>query len=191
MAVVFNTELNYIKNDRIRSSLEGLISKIPDYFYKEAASSTGKYHPTFSQGKGGLLRHTKAAVKIANTLLNNETIGYKFTKDEKDLIILALIMHDTVKRGIPEERYTKIDHPLLASKLIKDNKKETTLTDEEVNLVCSMIETHMGQWNTDFNGNEVLQKPKTKYQRFVHMCDYLAAQKFININFDENNEIIC
>ena len=49
----------------------------------------------------------------------------------------------------------------------------------------------MGQWNTDFNGNEVLQKPKTKYQRFVHMCDYLAAQKFININFDENNEIIC
>lgn len=100
-------------------------------------------------------------------------------------------MHDTVKRGIPEERYTKIEHPLLASKLIKDNKKETTLTDEEVNLVCSMIETHMGQWNTDFNGNEVLQKPKTKYQRFVHMCDYLAAQKFININFDENNEIIC
>ncbi len=191
MAVVFNTELNYIKNDRIRSSLKVLISKIPDYFYKEAASSTGKYHPAFSQGEGGLLRHTKAAVKIANTLLNNDTIGYKFTKDEKDLIILALIMHDTVKRGIPEERYTKIEHPLLASKLIKDNKKETTLTDEEVNLVCSMIETHMGQWNTDFNGNEVLQKPKTKYQRFVHMCDYLAAQKFININFDENNEIIC
>lgn len=150
--MVFNTELNYIKNDRIRSSMEVLISKIPDYFYKEAASSTGKYHPAFSQGEGGLLRHTKAAVKIANTLLNNETIGYKFTKD---------------------------------------NKKETSLTEEEVNLVCSMIETHMGQWNTDFNGNEVLQKPKTKYQRFVHMCDYLAAQKFININFDENNEIIC
>ena len=39
-AVVFNTELNYIKNDRIRSSMEVLISKIPDYFYKEAASST-------------------------------------------------------------------------------------------------------------------------------------------------------
>ena len=107
-AVVFNTELNYIKNDRIRSSVEVLISKIPDYFYKEAASSTGKYHPAFSQGEGGLLRHTKAAVKIANTLLNNDTIGYKFTKDEKDLIILALIMHDTVKRGIHEERYTKL-----------------------------------------------------------------------------------
>ena len=29
-AVVFNTELNYIKNDRIRSSAEVLISKIPD-----------------------------------------------------------------------------------------------------------------------------------------------------------------
>lgn len=190
-AKVFTTEINYIKNDRIKESLVSLINLIPDYFFTEAASSTGKYHPSFSQGVGGLVRHTKAAAKIGNTLLNNDSIGYKFTRDEKDLIILSIVMHDTVKRGIPEERYTKVEHPLLASKLIRDNAKNTSLTEEEINLVCSMISSHMGQWNTDFNGNEVLPKPKTKYERFVHMCDYLATQKFMNINFDENNEIIC
>lgn len=190
-AKVFTTEINYIKNDRIKESLVNLINLIPDYFFTETASSTGKYHPSFSQGVGGLVRHTKVAVKIANTLLINDSIGYKFTRDEKDLIILSLVMHDSVKRGIPEEKYTKVEHPLLASKFIRDNAKNTSLTEEEINLVCSMISSHMGQWNTDFNGNEVLPKPKTKYERFVHMCDYLSAQKFMNINFDENNEIIC
>ena len=46
----------------------------------------------------------------------------------------------------------------------------------------------MGPWTTDYNGNEVLQRPKTKYQCFVHMADYLASRKFLNINF-ENNDI--
>ena len=46
----------------------------------------------------------------------------------------------------------------------------------------------MGPWTTDFNGNEILETPKDKYQRFVHMCDYLASRKFLNVKF-EGNEI--
>lgn len=189
-AKVFLTEVNYIKNDRIRENALRLIEKIPSYFYTEAASSTGKYHPEFSNGVGGLLRHTKVAVKIAETLLRNDSIGYKFTSDEKDLILLAIIMHDSVKRGIPEERYTRFDHPILAGELVENSRGELTLTDEEVDLLVRMIKTHMGQWTTDRGGKEVLEKPKTKYERFVHMCDYLSAQKFLNVKFDTNNEII-
>ena len=133
-AKAFFTEVNYIKNDRIRENALRLIEKIPSYFYTEAASSTGKYHPEFSNGVGGLLRHTKVAVKIAETLLRNDSIGYKFTSDEKDLILLAIIMHDSVKRGIPEERYTRFDHPILAGELVENSRGELTLTDEEVNL---------------------------------------------------------
>ncbi len=189
-AKAFLTEVNYIKNDRIRENALRLIEKIPSYFYTEAASSTGKYHPEFSNGVGGLLRHTKVAVKIAETLLRNDSIGYKFTSDEKDLILLAIIMHDSVKRGINEERYTRFDHPILAGELVENSRSELTLTDEEVDLLVRMIKTHMGQWITDRSGKEVLEKPKTKYERFVHMCDYLSAQKFLNVKFDTNNEII-
>lgn len=189
-AKAFSTEVNYIKNDRIRENALRLIEKIPSYFYTEAASSTGKYHPEFSNGVGGLLRHTKVAVKIAETLLRNDSIGYKFTSDEKDLILLAIIMHDSVKRGINEERYTRFDHPILAGELVENSRGELTLTDEEVNLLVRMIKTHMGQWTTDRSGKEVLEKPKTKYERFVHMCDYLSAQKFLNVKFDTDNEII-
>ena len=64
-----------------------------------------------------------------------------------------------------------------------------TFDDSEIELICSVIETHMGEWTRDYKGNEVLEKPKTKYQKFVHMCDFLSSRKFLNIEFD-GNEIV-
>ena len=55
---------------------------LPDYFFSVSASSTGKYHPSFSLGNGGLLRHTKVVVKIAYELL---AIDDRFTDNDKDL----------------------------------------------------------------------------------------------------------
>lgn len=186
---IFDIELSYIKNDRIKESAKTLVNLIPDYFFSEAASSTGKYHPSFSQGDGGLLRHTKAAVRIAKELLVTKTFGSDFTDNESDLIYLALIMHDSVKRG-DNERYTRFDHPLLASKLIKENIDKTKLDNDEIKLLCSMIETHMGEWTNDYRGNKVLEPPTTKYQKFVHLCDYLSSKKFLDIKFDDNNNIL-
>ena len=48
----------------------------------------------------------------------------------------------------------------------------------------------MGIWNKDYDGNEVLPVPKTKWENFVHMCDYLASRKCIQFSFDQNNNII-
>ena len=185
----FKKELNYIKNNKYKEEAKKLIELLPDYFFEIPASSTGKYHPSFAQNEGGLVRHTKVAVRMCYELSNNNSIGYSFTNDEKDLMLIALIMHDGVKSGIPKEKYTRVDHPLLASKLIKENKEKINLTEKEIEFICQAIETHMGEWNKDFNGNEVLPLPKNKYQRFVHMCDFLASKKFIEVPF-ENNEII-
>ena len=88
----FNTEINYIKNKDYVEDFKTLINLIPDYFFEVPASSTGKYHPKFSLGDGGLLRHTKAAVKIAYELLNDPCIGDKYKNNEKDLMLIALTM---------------------------------------------------------------------------------------------------
>ena len=161
---------------------------LPDYFFEVPASSTGKYHPKFSLGEGGLVRHTKVAVRIAYELLNNECIGNVFNNDEKDLMIIALILHDGCKSGLTKTEYTVANHPLIVSKLIKDNKDKLTLTDGEIEFLCSCIETHMGPWNKDYKGNPILQVPKNKYQKFVHMCDFLSSKRFLDVNFN-NNEI--
>ena len=104
----FSKEYNYIKSDRYKKIAKELVSLLPDYFFKVAASSTGKYHPSFSLGEGGLVRHTKVAIRIAKELLDNNSIGHKFTSDEKDLLIISIMIHDGLKHGREEEKYTKL-----------------------------------------------------------------------------------
>ena len=79
---IFQREIGYIKSDRYRENIKKLISWLPDYFFEVPASSTGKYHPKYALGEGGLVRHTKAAVRIAYELLNDESIGYQFKEEE-------------------------------------------------------------------------------------------------------------
>ena len=184
----FKNELDYIKSDRLKKSAETLVSMLPDYFFVIPASSTGKYHPTFSQGEGGLLRHVKAAIRIGYELLQSKVLN-NFTDDEKDLIIIAIMVHDGLKKGIEEEKWTRVDHPLLIANFIKDNKDKFLFNDEEINLLYEMTSSHMGEFNKDYNGNEVLPIPKSKYSRFVNMCDLLSSKKFLDIKFIDN-EII-
>lgn len=188
--VVFKIELGYIKSDRIRKACLEMIKLLPDYFFELEASSTGKYHPAYALGKGGLVRHTKAAVRMGYELLNDPSIGDKYTADEKDLMLMGLILHDGVKYGIPKEKYTRFDHPILMADYIMDNEEVLGLEVGEIEFLGDIIKTHMGVWTTDYNGVEVLEKPTTKYQNFVHMCDYLASRKCILFTFDENNEIV-
>ena len=68
---VFKTELNFIKDNRIKESTKIILELLPNYFYEIPASSTGKYHPEFSLGTGGLVRHVKVAVRFAKELLDN------------------------------------------------------------------------------------------------------------------------
>ena len=99
------------------------------------------------------------------------------------------MVHDGLKKGIEEEKWTRVDHPLLIANFIKDNKDKFLFNDEEINLLYEMTSSHMGEFNKDYNGNEVLPIPKSKYSRFVNMCDLLSSKKFLDIKFIDN-EII-
>lgn len=182
----FDKEYYYIKDDKKREDLKYLVSELPDYFFEIPASSTGKYHPEFASTKNGLVKHTKVAVRIAKELLDNPGLN-NFKDNEKDIIIMALTLHDGLKKGNPEEKYTKVDHPLLVSSFIRERKDKLSLNNGELDLLTRIISSHMGIWNKDFNDNEVLPIPKDKYERFVHMCDYLSSKKFINVEFDDVN----
>ena len=186
---IFYDEINCLKDKELKQVLAKLVDLLPDYFFKEAASSTGKYHPKYALGEGGLLRHTKAAFRIGYELLQDLSIAKKYTLKEHDLMLIALIMHDGFKRGLKEEKYTRVDHPLIAANIILDNYMKVGLSKEDANFIADAIKTHMGDYTKDYEGNEVLEKPKTKYQNFVHMCDFLASRKCILIPFDLNNNI--
>ena len=185
---MFDKELSYIKNERIRNSAKVMVELLPEYFFRIPASTTGKYHPKSDLGEGGLIRHTKSVVRIGYELLNLEMSQKIFSEYEKDLIIYSLLFHDSMKKGLKEGEHTLFLHPLIIADYIKDNHEVLLLNDEDVNYIYECISSHMGQWN-EKNGEE-LPKPIKVHQQFVHLCDYIASRSFINIDYDENNKII-
>ena len=187
---MFYRELSYIKDNELKESLKKIIESLPSYWCSVAAASTGKYHPDYAQGDGGLLRHSKAAMMIGYELLSDPSIGDKYTNREKDLMLISSLVHDGLKLGNPKEKYTRFDHPILMGKYILNNKDKFNLPEKDASFMNDVIKTHMGPWTVDYNGNEVLEKPKNKYQNFVHMCDFLASRKKLLVVFDENNNIV-
>ena len=182
---LFKNELIYIRNENIKQFAIEAIQILPDYFFHIPASSTGKYHPSYSLGDGGLYRHTRAAVRIAVELFRID--WWNFTSDEKDLILTALFLHDGWKSGIVQETYTRTDHPLIASRQLFSTFGERTnsISVDQFLFVAGLIESHMGQWTKDYKtGTVVLPIPRTEYQKFVHLVDYLASRKCLEMNFD-------
>lgn len=177
----FATEISYVKNKKWKKDLEYLINLLPDYFFTISASSTGKYHPKFASTKNGLVKHTKVAVRIAYDLF--ETIN--FSDEDKDLVIMALVLHDGLKKGLTEEKYTCFDHPLLVSKLIMEHSNNLSMDTTDVRKLCSLIESHMGKWNTNKYSKVELPVPRNELERFVHRCDYLASRNYLNVRFDK------
>lgn len=181
---IFKSEIEAIEDINIKRFTIKALESLPEYFWEVPASSTGKYHPQYALGEGGLARHTKGAVKIALELFNNHTVQ-DFTSIQKDMIISALLLHDGCKSGIEQSRYTQTEHPLIVADYIYKNDEINKLIKQEIlEQILKAIRSHMGEWNKDYKTKrEVLPKPKTRMERFVHMCDYLASRKSINIEF--------
>ena len=170
-----------IKSYVIQDFARYCLDRVPDYFWTTAASSTGKYHPKFALGDGGLFRHTRTALYYANEMLKLEM--FHSLDEYSDLIYFSLIFHDCQKLG-KDSKFTLHQHPLLAVQFIKDRAKEYEQLhqgfknyEHQMNLIYDLIASHMGQWNTNDYVNIVLPKPKTHLEKFVHLCDYLASRK--------------
>ena len=191
MKEIFYQILETFENDDIRNFAEKCIESAPAYWSQVPASSTGKYHPSYSLGDGGLVRHTIAVVRFLNYMFGVESISNQFTSRERDLLRVAAIAHDMMKSGTQEDyeksKWTKFDHPLLAAKMVYNMDG---LTKEERRFIAMAISSHMGAFNTDKRHPDiVLPKPEDKYQIILHLADYLASRKDIEMKFDDLPEV--
>lgn len=173
----FEREINLIVDEDLRMAVKSYMNDcVADWFYEVGASASGKFHPKFSQGKGGLVRHTKAVVKFAEELLRMS--NYTYMKDTyKDYIIAACIIHDTAKYGLTGEMDKTVykDHAKNASKLF-ENWCLTECDYQPSEFLLNAVKAHMGQWSTERE-----DKPFTSIDRCVHEADYMASRNFIDI----------
>jgi len=184
--LVFEKEISNIKNTSLQNLAIECLNALPDYFYEIPASATGKYHPKYALGQGGLVRHVKATLVIAEDLFRNNTVQ-QFSDVNKDIVRVSLLLHDGLKCGYPQQNHTVRTHPLDVCDYLKeifDNAMKTSINPIVVLRIISCIKSHMGEWNTDRDGKEVLPKPYQEIPQFVHLCDYLASRKDIEIVLD-------
>ena len=199
---LFQKEIGYITNPTIQQIVADTLDASPECITKIPASSSGRYHPSYSLGEGGLVRHIKAAVGIAHCLIETENfknlvLGNEFANEDKipnykDCAYAALILHDCMKPDDSPKHRTRFDHPILAAELFKETAKKYINLDnmEYMKIVISLIyyavASHMGEWNTArYAKGIVLPKPQNGLDNFVHLCDYLGSRKFLDFNFDK------
>ena len=179
--------LSTIVNEDIREFAKVLVEGLPNYIWEVGASSTGKYHPAYSLGEGGLMRHQIAVVRFLNFFFELEQYNTLFSSREMDLMRVSGLVHDGRKSGEQSDyehsKFTKFDHPIQMANVIRSYDGKY-LNHDEIEFIAHCIASHMGQWNTDRKSSIVLDKPKDGYQFFVHLADYLASRKDLTMAFD-------
>lgn len=180
--------LTTIVNEDIREFAKVLVEGLPNYIWEVGASSTGKYHPAYSLGEGGLMRHQIAVVRFLNYFFELEQYNTKFTSREMDLMRVAGLVHDGRKSGEQSDyersKFTKFDHPLQMANVVRSYEGKY-LNHDELEFIAHCIESHMGQWSTDRKSSVILPKPMDEYQHFVHLADYLASRKDLTMAFEK------
>lgn len=169
----------FIVNPIIKKFVDDFLDEhMPEYFAHIPASSSGKFHPSYALGEGGLCRHVIAATRF---IIHITALEYlQIDSLMRDKMIAATILHDSYKQGLSDVGcdYTTKDHPRAAAHEIEKYASDVNALDPDRPSIARLVSTHMGQWTPK-------SKPGNRYEFLVHLADYLASRKDISIDFGE------
>jgi hypothetical protein len=174
-----------ITNPRIKQATLKCLENAPEYFWKTPASITGKYHPQWALGEGGLIRHTLAIVDVG---INMARYDVEVEPQTFITIVPACILHDITKYGIndtPEslesdpQLYWYKNHHITGATFCRSvwynnvfpagNSNNGSYADETLWLeVCNLIVGHAGRWGI---------KPVSKTGWVLHLSDLAVSTR--------------
>ena len=174
---LFKREILLIQDEELRDFVRFYFDEyVGKWFWKSGASSSGKFHPQFTHGEGGLVRHTRAVAMVCEELLRINTYAY-MRDDFKDYARVACLLHDTCKYGEEDEENKSCYHlhgSLAASKI--NQAWFEFFGGNAPELLLMAVRSHMGQWVEERN-----DRPFTNIDRLVHLSDYIASRSFWDI----------
>ena len=173
----FEREIMKISNAQLQDFVRYFFNEVVgNWFWKSGASSSGRYHPAFAQGEGGLVRHTRAVCWVCEELLKMSSYSY-MREEFKDYARVACLLHDTCKygKGNEEDKSCYRNHGKLAADLVQETWVQKYYEDCP-ELLLMAIYSHMGQWVENKE-----DKPFTNIDRLVHLSDYIASRSFWDI----------
>lgn len=174
----FVNEINYITNPQLQEFVVHLLLNANDYFFTTPASTSGKYHPYFAKGEGGLVAHTRCVAFFAKC--NAES--FDLSENETNLLIVAAIAHDIKKQGEKENaKHTKWDHPKFAHDYIINiwEQYPDLLSYDDVNIIANAVLSHMGKWahHSEYVKNKTpYPMPSSLFEQALQSADYIASR---------------
>ena len=188
---MFINEIGDIKDADLKAFATELIANADDYFFVVPASSSGKYHPPFDLGDGGLVRHTRLVAYMARSLAES----YCFSDYDTDCLIVAALAHDIKKQGNGDTGHTVWDHPILAMHYVQEiyGKTNFNVPADTIEKISNAVSSHMGKWGNEprfCKGNTPLPMPVTEFDKALQAADYVASRKEItDFKFRDTEEV--
>jgi len=172
----FEREILLLESEDLRDFARWYLDNfVGDWFWKSGASSSGKYHPVFAQGEGGLVRHTRAVCMVCEELLRMSSYAY-MKAEYKDYARLACLLHDTHKYGgMVENHDCYKEHGAFAAADV-NAAWNIFFSENAPEMLLLAIKSHMGQWTENRE-----DRPFTNIDRLVHLSDYIASRPFWDI----------
>lgn len=166
-------EINLIKDPKIKAFTISGLRSAPDYFDTVASSTSGKYHPKYALGEGGLIRHVKAVVMVVRELVVAMEIENKV-----DYLISAALLHDIAKNGrlYRNGQFDNSEGNVTQNHGVKTAEYLVATIPDADKDVCRILSKHMGRWSPQG------VRPQSKAEYCLHLADYLASRKFISID---------
>ena len=174
----FEREIQNIESVELQDFVRFFFNeKVGAWFWKSGASASGKFHPVFTHGEGGLVRHTRAVEWVCEELLRLSTYAY-MKAEYKDYARVACLLHDVCKYGSgdTENKDCYKNHGELAADAVAAAWLSLFDQGEAPELLLMAIRSHMGQWTENRD-----DRPFTNIDRLVHLADYIASRPFWDI----------
>lgn len=177
--------LDSFENEDLRELCVAVLEDFPEYIWEVPASSSGKYHPSTDLGEGGLMRHQICVARVCNYILQLEQYQNRIDSRQRDCMRIAAIAHDGRKSGLENGGHTVHEHPILAGDAVYALRDRFPELEEELSVIRELIYSHSGQWIDSKRSELILPKPSTEMQELVHLSDYIASRKDIEMLFDD------
>lgn len=176
----FTPQIAKIKTEYIKKAVIAILEKCNDQNAIEAASSSGKYHPTSDLGTGGLIRHSIIVASLAEIMMRCRPEYDDI--ESHDRVYAACLLHDMQKfDGVATHSWN--DHPVRMQNLITDYADKVEDVGERRSLIqmAEDVGSHMSRWNEakDYATGKVtvMPLPQTDEQYIIVYADLISANK--------------
>lgn len=156
----------------------GLILKDITPIWDRKVSSSGRYHVKANGYVPTILEHTYEMLFCALKIIR--LFGYKSKSQQIDVMIMAIILHDSLKYGIENpinNKHTVSAHDKLVGELVTKHKDilEPHLEQDNFWALRHAVSYHSGRWTVNNKIGIKIFGDKRLVSFFVHIMDMLST----------------